>query len=44
MPTRVEILHTRERADRAQRAGRPREALAHYWQLLESVKATRANY
>ncbi|HSY42088.1 MAG TPA: hypothetical protein VLA79_21280, partial [Polyangia bacterium] len=44
MPTRVEILHTRERADRAQRAGRPREALAHYWQLLESVKATRAHY
>ena len=37
-------LHTRERADRAQRAGRPREALAHYWQLLESVKATRAHY
>jgi len=44
MPTRVEILHTRERADRAQRAGRPREALGHYWQLLESVKATRAHY
>ena len=44
MPTRVEILHTRERADRALRAGRPREALAHYWQLLESVKATRAHY
>ena len=44
MPTRVEILHTRERADRALRAGRPREALSHYWQLLESVKATRAHY
>ncbi len=27
MPTRVEILHTRERADRALRNGRPREAL-----------------
>jgi tetratricopeptide (TPR) repeat protein len=44
MPTRVEILHTRERADRALRSGRPREALSHYWQLLESVKATRAHY
>jgi tetratricopeptide (TPR) repeat protein len=44
MPTRVEILHTRERADRALRSGRPREALAHYWHLLENVKATRAHY
>ncbi len=44
MPTRAEILHTRERADRALRAGRPREALAHYWQLLGNTKATRAHY
>jgi hypothetical protein len=41
---RAEILDTRERADRALRAGRAREALGHYWQLLGNVKAPRAHY
>ena len=43
MPTQAEI-HTRERADRALRAGRGREALGHYWQLLSGVKSDRAHY
>jgi hypothetical protein len=41
---RAELLDTRERADRALRAGRAREALVHYWQLLGNVKASRAHY
>jgi tetratricopeptide (TPR) repeat protein len=44
MPTHADEIHTRERADRALRAGRAREALGLYWQLLENVKATRSHY
>ncbi|HEX3903911.1 MAG TPA: HEAT repeat domain-containing protein [Polyangia bacterium] len=40
----TEEIHTRERADRALREGRSREALGHYWQLLGSVKAERVHY
>jgi hypothetical protein len=43
-PTRAEIVHLRDRADRALRAGRAREALAYYGQLLANVKAPRADY
>jgi len=44
MRTHAEEIHTRERADRALRAGRAREALGLYWQLLGNVKTTRARY
>ncbi len=44
MRTHAEEIHTRERADRALRAGRAREAFGLYWQLLGNVKAARAHY
>jgi hypothetical protein len=43
MPTRAEI-HTRERAERALRAGQAREALALYWQLLAETKTEGSHY
>jgi hypothetical protein len=43
MPTRVQI-HTRERAERALRAGRAREALGLYWQLLGETKTEGGHY
>lgn len=43
MPDRVEI-HTRERAERALRAGRAREALGLYWQLLGATQTEGRHY
>jgi hypothetical protein len=43
MPMRVEI-HTRERAERALRAGRAREALGLYWQLLGETTTEGSHY
>jgi hypothetical protein len=43
MPTRAEI-DARERADRALRGGRAREALSLYWQLLAGVQTEGGHY
>jgi hypothetical protein len=43
MPTRVEI-QTRERAELALRAGRAREALGLYWQLLGETRTEGSHY
>jgi len=43
MPMRAEI-HTRERAERALRAGRAREALGLYWQLLAETTTDGGHY